>query len=763
MNSARSDFDSAAGAFEALHPAVQRWIWQQNWDDLRDIQARAIPILLSGEKDLILSAATAAGKTEAAFLPICSRIAGDAGGSVRALYVGPLKALINDQFERLEGLCADLEIPVFRWHGDVASSRKKALLKEPAGILLITPESLEALFVLQGPKLAFVFRYLQAIVIDELHAFFGSERGRQLQSLLHRLERVLGRRIARVGLSATLGDPSLAARFLRSDDAEAVVHLEDISDSRELRMQLRASVSPRAVVSTQAARSLPVKGEDDESDVNNEANEEEEAPSLDDPAWIAIADHLFKVLRGQNHLVFANSRNRVEWFADRLASMCVALKLPNEFLPHHGNLAKELREDAEMRVKAGALPTSIVCTSTLELGIDIGRVVSVVQIGAPPAVASLTQRLGRSGRRGDPAILRAFVAGRETDSRSSLQDRLFPELIQSIAMCNLLLAHWVEPPQVGALHLSTLVQQVLSMISQLGGTTAVELWNALCVTGPFHAVDQSMFMALLRELGRREVLTQSQSGLLLPGRIGERLLGHYDFYSAFHSPDEWRVVADGRQLGTLPLEEPVSERALIIFAGRRWRVIHVDIEQRVLTLQRAGGGRPPLFSGTPGLVHDRVREEMRRIYAGLDMPKYLDRNASQLLASARMAFAEACLGVHHVVLDARDSVLFCWMGDRVLDTMTVQLRAAGCDAERDGVAIRIARRTVEDILHVIQGFASAGLADPLELAATVMNKVREKHDPLLSEALLTADYAAGRLDVAGAWRTWCRISGGRGA
>src|SRR4051794_19076113 len=208
----------ASASFELLHERVRRWIWDQQWSELRDVQELAIRTLLAGEGDAIVTAATAAGKTEAAFLPICSRLVGEeASSGVQVLYVGPLKALINDQWRRLQDLCESLEIPVHRWHGDVTSTARDNLIRKPDGILLITPESLEAMFVRRGTDVARIFGGLRYIVIDELHAFIGSERGMQLQSLLHRLEHVLRRRVRRIGLSATLGDMNIAADFLRPE------------------------------------------------------------------------------------------------------------------------------------------------------------------------------------------------------------------------------------------------------------------------------------------------------------------------------------------------------------------------------------------------------------------------------------------------------------------------------------------------------------------------------------------------------------------
>src|ERR1700753_1486199 len=215
MTSLPASGSTDPAAFDQLDERIRHWVWREGWTELRDAQERAIPALIDADRDAIIAAATAAGKTEAAFLPILSNLLRDEPCSGSVLYISPLKALINDQWSRLDKLCESLEIPVTGWHGDVSSGRKQRFVKKPAGVLLITPESLEAMFVTRGASLASTFAALRYVVVDELHAFLGSERGMQLQSLMQRVDHACGRSVPRVGLSATLGDMRLAAAFLR--------------------------------------------------------------------------------------------------------------------------------------------------------------------------------------------------------------------------------------------------------------------------------------------------------------------------------------------------------------------------------------------------------------------------------------------------------------------------------------------------------------------------------------------------------------------
>lgn len=734
MNSPPSSSNGkVSSAFDLLHPKVQKWIWQQGWDEIHDIQEYAIRKILNDHCDIVISAATARGKTEAAFLPICSDIAEKALTSVRALYIGPLKALINDQFARLDYLCEDLEILVHRWHGDVDSGKKRKFLNKPSGVLLITPESLEALFIIHGTKLGMIFKELSYVVVDELHSFIGNERGCQLQSLLHRLEIVQKRRIRRIALSATLGDMAMAAEFLRKGGSEKAELIESKGGEQEIKLQIRGYIAK-------------------DPNIEKPLNLKSDSHGDSEGDYIAIAQHLFKTLRGTDNLIFSNSRQEVEVYADLLRRFCKREKLPNEFFPHHGSISKDLREDVEARLKDKTMPINVICTSTLEMGIDIGSVSSIAQVGVPFTVASVRQRLGRSGRRGDPAILRMYIQERELTDKSPIQDSLRPHLVQAVAMVNLLIQKWYEPPTMGALHLSTLIQQVLSMIAQYGGVTAKDAWRCLCKTGPFAEVDQAMFGQLLRTLGECEIITQTSEGLLLLDIKGERLINHYSFFAAFTTPEEYRLVAEGKQLGTLPIAYSLAKGMYLIFAGRRWVILSVDVDKKLIELAPAKGGRPPKFVGSGGLVDDKIREEMRSVYASTEMPIYLDKTAKDLLIEGRKFFLDYRLAVTPLSQAGRDTLLFVWKGDRIVNTLSVLLRARGLKVTIDGLAISVSDCHPEELLLNLKSIIANPVGDPKQLASTVANKGGEKHDRFLDEELLCADYSSRYFDQGGARR-----------
>lgn len=744
---------------------MQRWVHEQGWTTLHDAQERAIGPILDEHNDVIISAATAAGKTEAAFLPICStlahqRDAAAAGPSadpweghdpwappvaapppgIEVLYLSPLKALINDQYDRLEMICERADVAVHRWHGDVSGSDKRKTVKNPSGVLLITPESLEAQFVNRGNEIPTLFAGLRYVVIDELHSFLSTPRGAQLQSLLNRIELAIRRRPPRIGLSATLGDMSAATAFLRPTDPDTVLVIESTSDGQELKLQLRGY---RAAAPQLEGRQLRAA---------EAAGETVEIEQLVAGDRLDIAEHLFSTLRGRDNLVFANARQDVEIYADLLARRCARGNVPNEFWPHHGSLAKDVREVVEAQLKDRTRPVTAVCTSTLEMGIDIGSVASVAQVSPPPSVASLRQRLGRAGRRGEPAVLRLYVTEDDIDIRSAVADELRCGLVQTVAMVQLLLDRWLEPADDAGLNLSTLIQQILSTIAQHGGATAGELHGALCGPGPFEAADPARFGRVLRAMAARDLIIQSGDGTLLHGQIGERAVNHYSFYSAFQTPEEWRLVADGRPLGTLPITQPLAVDGLLIFAGRRWRITGVDTTGHVVELTRAAGGVPPNFGGEPSMLGDRIREEMVAVYQGSGVPVWLDAEAKTLLAEGRAAWRRLELDDHVLVAAGSDTVVAPWLGDRALATAALLLRHQGLEVSVDGPTLTVTEAEPAEVVDAVRRELAAPAPTALEIARLVLNTEVDKWDWALDDELAAEATAARLIDVEGAWQ-----------
>lgn len=721
-----------SSTYDSLDPRVRKWVYKQGWSALRPLQESAIPAVLARDRDVLISASTAAGKTEAFFLPACSAIAGITNG-FGIVYISPLKALINDQYRRLESLGEALDMPVTPWHGDVPQSKKKKIRTNPSGILLITPESLESLLINSSGWLKQAFSPLAYIVIDEFHAFIGSERGMQLLSLLNRIDHVLGRHanpVPRVALSATLGELDKVPELLRPDKRLSCETVTDNNSSSTLQVQVKGYLEP-----------VTKKGEEPQRSVEEQ-----------------VCADIFRLCRGDSHLVFANSRKRTESIAATLSDMCEENVVPNEFFPHHGSLSRELRETLEARLQQGNLPTTAICTMTLELGIDIGKVQSVIQVTPPHSVSSLRQRMGRSGRRDSPSVLRMLISEQELTAISSIVDHLRLQLVQSMAMIRLMITkRWFEPADTRQMHYSTLLHQILAITAQWGGVRADQLWSQLCQTGPFRNVDLTDFKSLLKHMGACGLLTQLASGEMVIGVEGEKLTNHYTFYAVFNTPEEFRIVAGNRTLGTVPVDSPLLPDQHIIFGGRRWKVTEIEVEKKVIYVEATKGGQPPQFSGGGMSVHDVVRQEMLAIYRENDYRIAIgSKRVDYADATARSLFEEGCnnfkrynLQNSHFIADGQRSYILPWMGDKVVNTITALLMRRRFKASSFAGVIEIEHASLSSVQHALKEMQLTGLPSESELAADVPEKYLDKYDDYLPESLLTKGYGAKAYDIEG--------------
>ena len=725
-------------SFDRLHPEIRRWIWEQNWEELRDVQDRAIRTILDSRNDVLIAASTAAGKTEAAFLPILTAIADRSEKGLSALYVSPLKALINDQFRRLELLCERMEIDVVRWHGDAPQSAKAKTLRNPSGVALITPESIEALFVRRPAEARKLLGALDFVVVDELHAFLQGPRGLHLATLLRRIDEFSDRRPRRVGLSATLGDLTVAARWLNPAAADSVAVVESSAGAPELRLQVRSYLDPE---DTEEADALE--------------NEEGPRVALDD-----IADHLFANLRGSNNLLFAGSRRRVEAVADRLRRRCDKASVPNEFFPHHGSLSKTLREDLEDRLKKGELPTTGVATTTLELGIDIGSVKSVAQIGAPRSLASLRQRLGRSGRRkGVPAILRIYLRAPRLSADADPLDRLRLEVVRAVAAIRLLIARFIEPPSLDPAVATVALHQTLSIITEQGGARADRLYRSICGEGLLGALDKTDFVELLRAMAAPEtkLIEQAPDGTIMLGSLGEQLTSSREFYAIFQSDEEWRLVCGGNTLGTIPISNAVGVGSLLAFAGQRWRVIAVDDQGKVLEVVGHRAARIPKFDNlAQEPIHDRLVAEMLAVLQADDIPAYLDAASRDLLAEGRRAFQEMDFLRSSLVASGRDTHVLLWRGTMMNSVFAIALATAGLECSLHDVGITVADATVDDVAAILRRIADMPPIAVEDIADFVENLQTAKFDEYVPTDLLRRVWARMHAERAAAIREVAR-------
>lgn len=708
-----STFASDTRSYDRLHPEIRRWIREQGWTDLREIQDSAIRTILGSASDAIIMAGTASGKTEAAFLPLLTEVASlEEDGGLRLLYVSPLKALINDQYRRLETLCERLSLPLTKWHGDARQGPKTRLLRAPAGVALITPESIEALLLRRPAEAGRLFQGLRTIVIDELHAFLQGPRGLHLASLLRRLDMLAATRPRRVGLSATLGDVEAARRWINTAYPEAVEVLCAGTGGPSVKLQIRGYEEPPES-----------DGVDDLADDGAQ------------DALSRIADHIFSNLRGTNNLVFAGSRRTVEALADRLRQRSERDRVPEEFFPHHGSLSKELRETLEKRLKAAELPTTAVATTTLELGIDLGSIQSVAQVGAPRSLAGLKQRLGRSGRRGNSAILRVYVREKHLTADADPLDLLRLETVRGVACVRLLRQNWVEPAIEDPSLATVVLHQTLSLIGSEGGIRPAAAHRLLFGRDSFLTFAPSDYADLLRGAGGVGLLEQSPNGLLMLGPAGEQLVERRDFYAVFSTDEEWRLVSGGRTLGTVPLTNVLGIGSLVGFAGRRWRVEAVDDRAKVLEVVPHRSGKLPRFDRPANeQLHDRVAATMRAVLADEDEPAYLDSTGRTFLDEGRAAFQRLALDRRNLVRAGPDTHMFTWAGTAVNALLAIVLMSAGLEAEVHDVGVTAVAASPREIRLLMQ---SLGECPPIEdLSAFVASLRLAKLDAFVDEGLL---------------------------
>lgn len=757
-------------AFELLHPKIQQAIWDQNWRELRALQADSIREFFGSQAPLILSAATASGKTEAAFLPVLSAIANKPKASIQALYVGPLKALINDQFERLEQLCRHAQIPVHRWHGDVSQSQKQKLRQNPRGVLLITPESLESNFINYGHQISTIYAHLDFVVIDELHSFLDNTRGIHLRSLLSRLVLETGRIPRLLGLSATLGDFEQAKAFLSPDEPGLTKVIQDEGYQREVKLRIQAFLrheetdpeeqevedesapianSPKEVIRMVSA----ILSDDLERNPGNplERSQKKAGDTIAEPTLPAIAADLAERMSSRSNLIFCNSRRLTEQIADCLNSYTRANRWPrNPFFLHHGSLSTEVRLEAERRLKDGE-EVSVVCTSTLEMGIDIGSVRAVGQVGAPFSVNSMVQRLGRSGRKeGESAILRIYTIDDPPAPGDDLADLFFPDLLRSVALVRLMIKRWLEPPQVERFNASTLVHQLLSILKQTGGRDAHYLYQVLCEHGPFRAFDAETFKRVLRSLHGNEVIEQIPTGEIILAPIGERITSSRDFYASFASTEEYSVRYKGQEIATIPYDCIPPEGKRVILNGRRWQVASIDTESRTVEVEPARGAEAPTFGGSVGDIHSRIVAEMRGVLMETEPIPFVCPDGNHLITAARTLFKKSGLQKSSIIRGASAYVWFPWKGSRAVRTLQTAAKALNlsCSADRHFLSLRFPPDE-DRFLEFLRETQSESLG-AAELASLLPIKHFGRFDELLDEDLLDEINGVDRLDIEGA-------------
>lgn len=730
-------------AFDRYAPFVQEYIYQNHWENLRSIQVAAADAIFNTDENVLLTASTASGKTEAAFFPIITLFSEDMPSSVGCIYIGPLKALINDQFSRLNDLCAEADIPVWHWHGDVAQSHKAKLMRHPSGILQITPESLEALLLHKHAAIAKLFGDLRFVVIDEVHSLLRGDRGGQTLCLIERLSRIAGVNPRRIGLSATIGDPEGTGEFLSlGTGRKTVIPKIDAKGSKwRLSMEHFYVKDAQAAEDKQIPDALPVLEE-----------KTDDAPANADPG----IGYIFEHTRGKKCLVFVNSREECEMVTTTLRHYCELNHEPDRFLVHHGNLSASYRETAEGIMKDDSQYMTTVTTATLELGIDIGRLERAFQIDAPWTVSSFLQRMGRTGRRELPPEMWFVIREDEPEMRAMLPTTIPWKLLQGIALVQLYLEErWVEPPQLDRLPFSLLYHQTMSTLASCGEMSPRALADRVLRLHYFHRITQEDYRVLLRHLIATDHIQQTEQGGLIVGLAGERVINSFKFYGVFQESEEYTVRSESQELGTIVSPPPVGEKLAI--AGHVWQVLDVDHKRRLIYCRQVKGSVPAYFGQCPGDLHTKILTRMRRVLQEDRQYPYLMKNAVARLEQAR--FTAAHSGAADKTLINLGGNMWCllpWVGTYTFLTMERFLKIK-C-ADRLGLRnldsarpffIQFTMKADEATFFRVLAEEIRKPIDPMELVYPKELPLFDKYDEYLPEELVKKGFALGVLDVDG--------------
>lgn len=628
--------------FYRLAPFIQEFIYKRRWNSLREAQVEACRVLFDTDHHLLIASGTASGKTEAAFFPALTVLDKEPSRSVGILYIGPLKALINDQFERLKDLLKEGGIPVWHWHGDVPQSEKTKLLQKPSGVLQITPESLEGMLMNKPNAIPALFQELRYVIVDEVHAFMGADRGSQVLSLLARIERMAGCRPRRIGLSATLSDYETASGWLGAGTSQAVEVVAP-QGNRKLRLSIEHFAMPDARDEEQAEALALAKG--------------------------AYTDYIYDHTNRKKAIIFTNSRTDAELTTLELRRTAAKRHDPDVFHVHHGSISAMLREETEAALRTGSGAAVACATVTLELGIDLGELERVLQLGAPYSCSSFVQRLGRSGRRGDAASEMMFAIAEEEDEEAQLPARMPWTLLRAIAIIELYVKErWVEPLQLRKKPVGLLYHQTMSILHAMGEQTPIDLARAVLTLPPFNEVTPEEYKMLLNYMIHTDHIQRTEEGTLIVGLTGEKITGHYRFLAVFKD-DEEHVVYDGtEEIGSITTVPPPEY--CFSLAGKLWKVVEIDTKHKAVYVKAARGKADTLWLGAGGDVHTRVMQKMREVLSASTIYPYLAPRAVNRLERARRLARESGLLSQTVIPAGGDSCFILpWIGTKAFRTL----------------------------------------------------------------------------------------------
>jgi len=638
-------------AFYRLSPFIQDYIYRHKWTELREIQIAASDVIFNTDSHLLLTSGTASGKTEAAFLPVLTQLMSTPCHSVAVLYISPLKALINDQFARLDDLLQEVDIPVQKWHGDVSPNDKQKFLKCPRGVMQTTPESLESMLMNKKQQVISLFCDLQYIIVDEVHYFMGCDRGVQLLCLMERIERLAKVSPRRIGLSATLGNYALAEKWLSSGTSRPVA--TPVFSSGKIRIRLALE------------HFLLLHPEVKDGDLSS--------------ADMDYFNYIYNNSYGKKCILFSNAKMELERIISTLHELSEKRKDEDVYIIHHGSLSTTLRETAELAMKNASFPMVVGATVTLELGIDIGELERIIQLGTPFSVSSFVQRLGRSGRRGAPAQMWFAIREYQHLTNEVSVQQIDWEFLRCIAIIELYTKErFIEPVALPFLPYSLLYHQTMSTLYSAGEASPAYLATMVLSLTAFRHITMEDYRELLLHLVEIGHLERSENGSLMIGTGAERLVNDYQFYAVFEAPVEYTVRCESEEIGSVQVKFPVGERFSL--AGKTWEVQEVDDKSEILYVAFVGGRSSNLWNGSGFLIHTRILQKIRDILRCEDSYPYLQERAISRLSEIRSIAAGSRLCDYSVVkLGGNDYCILPWLGTRAFITLLFVLGGYGIE------------------------------------------------------------------------------------
>jgi ATP-dependent helicase Lhr and Lhr-like helicase len=569
--------------FTRFAPRLQEAIVARlGWSTLRTVQEQAGEALLDG-KNVIILAPTAGGKTEAAIFPTLSHLIERPTRSVGALYVAPLRALLNNQADRLGLYTEMVGLKRFVWHGDTSDTHRRRFLKEPTELLMTTPESLEVMLISKRVDELALFADLRVIIIDEIHALAGTDRGTHLISVTERIAQLTTHDLQRVGLSATVGNPDTIAQWIGGTSQRQNVVIDPPAEPKRRRLTIL------------------------------------HRPDLDDLARLAA-----RSAKNHKSLFFCQTRAATEAAADAMRHTGTTVYV------HHSAVSREERQLAEAHFSTGT-DACIVCTSTLELGIDIGDLDHVLQAEAPTTVSAFLQRMGRTGRRDGQTPNTTFLCATNEG------------VLLAMALIERAKARYVESVELDTCAWPILIHQTLAMALANDGVTRDDVWNHATRVPDFAGINRNEYDRLIDWMIDDNTL-RIAAGRLVLGPKAEKEFGRKNFmelFAVFSSPTAYTVqlTASGQPLGTL--EQAFVDRlsdgaSTFLLAGRPWAVDHIQHDDRRVLVQPATQAHEPTWGGyLPHFLSHDITRKILDILTNDERYPYLDPAANHILQEQR--------------------------------------------------------------------------------------------------------------------------------